>query len=108
MPLYNFSFHLRKIFIWASGHYSVQFRILGKTVYKWNNGVPMKQESFAGIAVRDIGELVWRDAELFGQYLPVAGRLIEHVNKVRVFKVILSRCFVQFCKKIMQGLDLPC
>ena len=73
-----------------------------------DDGFAIKKQSFARVTVGNVGKLMGRYAQLLCQNLPVALGLVKHIDEVTVFKVILSRCFVQFCKKIMQGLDLPC
>jgi hypothetical protein len=56
--------------------------------------------------VCDVGQLVRRYAKLLRENLPVARRLIEHIDEVGIFKLVLSRCFVQFPKKIPADVGL--
>ena len=48
-------------------------------VHKRQNGIAIEQQTLAGAAVGDVGELVGRDVQLLGEDLPVAVGLIEHM-----------------------------
>ena len=52
-------------------------------------------QTFALSGLRDIRELIRRYPQLLGEYLPVAAGLVEHQDKVTVFKFVLSRGDVQ-------------
>ena len=59
-------------------------------VGKGDDGIAVKQQPFALAGVGDVGELMRRDIELGGQDLPVAGRLVEHIDEIGVFKDVLD------------------
>jgi len=65
-------------------HDAVKLRIAGEAVHEGQDDVAIKKQPFAFTAVGDIRELVRRDIELLGEYLPVAAALIEKVQEVRV------------------------
>lgn len=77
-------------------------------VYEWDDDRAVNHQPFAGAGMGDIGKLVGTDAKLLCNELPAARRLVQKVHKIAVFKLILSRCFVQFCKKIRTRLLRPC
>ena len=68
------------------GHNAVQLRcdVLGKAVDEGQNGIAVKQQTFALAGVLDVGELIRGNAQLVRQYLTVAAALIEKVQKIRV------------------------
>lgn len=51
--------------------------------------VSIEQKTFALAGMSYIGKLVGTDIQLVRQNLPVTGSLVEHDNKVRIFKDIL-------------------
>ena len=59
-------------------------------IFERNNGIPVEQQPFAGTAVGHIGELIRADIQLLCKNLPVARRLIQHQDKVAVFKNVLN------------------
>ena len=66
------------------GHDAVEFRILREVIHKGQDGGAIKQQPLALAGVGHIGKLVRGDAQLPGQNLPVAARLVEHIHEVRV------------------------
>lgn len=57
-------------------------------VYKGQHHISVKDKSFACFGVGYILHLLWADIELLCKDSPVALRLIEHEDKIRVFKDI--------------------
>ena len=57
-------------------------------VYKGQHHISVKDKSFACFGVGYIFHLLWADIELLCKDSPVALRLIEHEDKIRVFKDI--------------------
>lgn len=53
-------------------------------IYKRKNRAAIKKKPFAFTAVGDIRELMGRNIQLFGENLPVAGRLVQHEHIVGV------------------------
>ena len=51
--------------------------------------VPVEQQPLALAGVGHIGELMGRNVELLCKNLPVASRLIEHIDEIAVFKDVL-------------------
>ena len=58
--------HFLFLVLRSGGHNGVELRILREVVYKWDSGVPVEQQPFAGIGVGHIGKLVGADTELLG------------------------------------------
>ena len=52
--------------------------------------VPVEEEAFPFAGVRDIGELMRTDIQLFRKDLAVARRLVEHIDEIRVLENILD------------------
>ena len=92
---YKESFHLRKVFIWFGGHNAVQFGVFREPVHKRDDDVAVEKQALSGVGMGDVGKLMRGYAELLGEYLPVAARLVEHINEDAVFKFVLSRVNVQ-------------
>ena len=67
---------------------TVEFKVFREVVNKGQNHVTEKQQSFTLAGVGHIGKLMGRDIELFCENLPIAVRLIEHINEVRILKNI--------------------
>ena len=57
-------------------------------VHKRQNGIAIEQQTLAGAAVGDVGELVGRDVQLLGEDLPVAVGLIEHMRELDEKKLL--------------------
>ena len=64
----------------------------GELIHKGDGHIPIEQQALAGIAVGDIGKLVFGNAELLCQDRPVALGLGQQDHKVGV---------------VQNGLDLP-
>jgi len=59
-------------------------------VHERQNDVPVEKQPFSLTGMGDIGELVSGNIELPGENLTVAGRLIEHVNVIRILKNVFD------------------
>ena len=68
-------------------------------VHERDDGRAVDHEPFSGPGVGHVAELMGADAKLLGDKAPVARRLVQEIHEIRIFKVILSRCFVQFGQK---------
>ena len=86
--------HLKLIVIplirYFGGHQAVQLRILREMIGKGYDGVAVDQQALAFTGLRDIGELMGGDVELFCENGTVAGSLGKQINEVRVFKNVLD------------------
>lgn len=69
-----------------------------EVVYEGDCDVPEKQKALTGIGVGHIGKLMRADTELFCDDLPVALRLCEQYEEVRVLEDILN---LRACQKIV-------
>ncbi len=58
--------------------------------YKGDNHIPKEQKPLAGAGMGHIGKLVRGNPQLLRQNLPVSLGLVQHVDKIRVFKNILN------------------
>ena len=52
--------------------------------------VPVEEEAFPFSGMRDIGELMRTDIQLFRKDLAVARCLVEHIDEIRVLEYILD------------------
>lgn len=59
-------------------------------IHEWDNHIAEEQKPLAGTGMCDIGKLVRGNAELLGKNLSISLRLIEHIDKVAVFKNVLD------------------
>ena len=59
-------------------------------IHERNNDIAEEQQALARAGVRHIGELVRGNTKLLGKNLPVALRLVQHVDKIAVFKNVLD------------------
>ena len=75
---FSLMFFLRN-FGQLGGHDVIEFQIMREVVHKRQNGIAIKQQTLAGAAVRDIGELMGTDVQLLGQNLPIL-RLVAQVS----------------------------
>ena len=71
-------------------HYAVQLRIFREPVHEWQDYIAVEQKPLAFRGMGDVGELVRRNVQLFGQDLPVARGLVEHIDIVGVLKDVLD------------------
>lgn len=55
-----------------------------------NDDIAVKEQPFPFAGIGDIGKLVVRDVQCSRKDLAVSGSLIEHINKIRVFKDIFN------------------
>src|SRR5699024_10310346 len=67
-------------------HYAVEFRIFRETVNKGQNHVAIEDKSLARFGMGYIGHLLLRNVKLPGKDFPVALGLVEHTDKIAVFK----------------------
>ena len=74
---------LCSLLLWLGGEQVIEFPAR-EAVCKGKNDIAVKKQPFAFTAVGDIRELVRRDIELLGEYLPVAAGLIEHEDEIAV------------------------
>lgn len=72
------------------GHQGIQHQGIIKLILERDNGTAIKDQSLTFPAVRYIRKLVWGNVELFCKDLSVTGCLVEHQDKVRVFKDVLN------------------
>lgn len=72
------------------GHDAIELGVLGEAILEGQNDAAIEQQTFALAALRDIGELVRGDAQLFSQNLTVSGSLVEHVDVVAVLENVLD------------------
>ena len=72
------------------GHEAVQTGGFIKSVFEGDNDISVKQQSFAFAGIGDVGKLPGRNIQLFGKDCPVAARLVEHTDKVAVFKDVFD------------------
>ena len=66
----------------------VQFRILRETVNKGQNHVAVENKPLARVGMGYIGHLLLRNVKLLCKDFPVALCLVEHIDKIAVFKNI--------------------
>ena len=57
---------------------------------KRNDNIAVEEQPFPFAGIGDIGKLVVGDVQCFRKDLAVSGSLIEHINKIRVFKDIFN------------------
>ena len=79
-------FHLIRL----RSHQGIQHQGIIKLILERDNGTALKDQSLTFPAVRYIRKLVWGNVELPCKDLSVTRCLIEHQNKVRVFKDVLN------------------
>ena len=61
-----------------------------KMIHERDNGIAVKEQTFPGVGIGDIAQLIRGNVKLFGKNLPVAARLIEHINEIRVLENVLN------------------
>ena len=79
-------FHLAGL----GGEQFVEFGILREIIRKGQNDVIEEQQPVARLGVGHIGKLLGRNVQPLRQYLPVACRLVEHIDEVAVFQNVFD------------------
>ena len=74
----------------AGCHNPIEFRVLGEVVHKRDDGIAVKNQSFSGVAVGHIAQLMGGDVQLFRQNLTVPACLIQHINEIGVLENVLD------------------
>ena len=64
-------------------------------VHEGQDGGAVEQKPFTLAGVGHIAKLVRGNAQLLGENLPVAARLVEHIHEVGVFKDVLHLAAAQ-------------
>ncbi|CAN4072996.1 preprotein translocase subunit SecG, partial [Dysosmobacter welbionis] len=68
---------------------AVKLGVLREIVLEGNDGRAVEDQPLTGVGVGDVVLLAGRDVQRLRENLPVAGCLIQKVDKIRVFKDIL-------------------
>ena len=68
---------------------AVELGVLREIVLEGNDGRAVEDQPLTGIGIGDVVLLAGRDVQRLRENLPVAGRLIQKVDKIRVFKDVL-------------------
>ena len=76
-------------FFETGGHDAVELGVLREIVLEGNDGRAVEDQPLTGIGIGDVVLLAGRDVQRLRENLPVAGCLIQKVDKIRVFKNVL-------------------
>ena len=79
-------FHLAGL----GGEQFVEFGVLRKVICKGQNDIVEKQQPVTRLGIGHIGKLLRLNVQPLRQYLPVAGRLVEHIDEVTVLQNVFD------------------
>lgn len=76
-------------FLGFGGHVTIEHRVLREVILEGDDGGAVEDQTFTGVGIGDVVLLAGRDVQRLRENLPVAGCLIQKVDKIRVFKNVL-------------------
>ena len=79
-------FHLA----WLGGEQFVELGILREVIRKGQDDIVEKQQPVNRLGIGHIGKLLRRNVQPLCQYLPVACRLVEHIDEIAIFQDVFD------------------